>query len=203
MPVVKRHGQMTVRILAVGDSYMPARYFREAFGALEHDPRGAVRRGGRDVAYTPDDAVELQAHRVPRLAASARRSGRRRRGARSCMARRSPTRCSQPRRTAACRLRARRARQRRRRRDERSRPPAGQHAGKERRGGRGPDARVHGHARPRTPEGVAVPRGREPGPRTTGRARGSWDTTCASIRSGSSGTGRSASGSPIGRGRSG
>ena len=138
-----------MRILAVGDSFMPPRYFAEAFTGLDgHE----IELAQVDEANTiePVTPSERRAARVPGLAGGADRADARHRGARRARraghgrrrSRRRPSCASSAARAAGRSTSTSSARQR-------ARAPAREHAGEERRGGRRPDARVPRHARAR------------------------------------------------------
>ena len=83
-----------MRILAVGDSYMPPRYFAEAFAELEAAHVIEYLQVDEMRRFVPSSPSEREGAGVPGLTGRVRRADARRRGARRPWGARSPTRCS-------------------------------------------------------------------------------------------------------------
>ena len=157
-----------MKILAIGDSYMPPRYFAEAFAGLEAIHEIDYRQVDQDRSFEPSTPSERKLREyqgAPEEVAAWMD------GVEVLVVQGAPVTDAVLGAGSALRarlLRPRRPGQRRRRRRQRARAAAGQHPGQERRGRRRPDAGVRGHAGPRPAPGPALPRGRPPAARQLG-----------------------------------
>ena len=199
----RRTRRKSMKILAVGDSYMPPRYFEQVFASLEARTRSSTSRSTTARPFTPTTPSEQKLKEYQGSPDRTRREDGRRRGARRPGGARDRRRPRCVRRAEAGGLRPRRPGEHRRRRRERARVAPRQHARQERRGRRRPDARLSRHARPGLPKGTALPRRGKSAEGQLGGREVHRAATCAATSSASSGTGRSATASRTAPSRSG